>query len=250
MEDEIPRRPAHPAASANGAGGAPVERPLRTSEVLAETVRLYGDRFWAAVGLGVVSGGFFVAAGLVPELVAIPLLSVAVTCGWAAATRLVAGDSFSEAWSQVAVRAPALAVFTVTASLPFALAVSQLFLILFAVAWLALTGFSIPVAMVERPPEGQDFIHRLGFGLQRSIRLARAEYLHAVGVIAVLVIVYVVFALLLAGLLVGFAENSGGAALTLVTVVLAPFFFLGLAVLYYDQRARAEGRRPLAHEVP
>jgi hypothetical protein len=242
--NEAERQRVNVAASANGSGHGPIQRPLALSELLAETIRIYGDRFRAAIGLGLVFGAFFLAAGVVPELLAIPLLSIGFTLAWGASTRLVAGDTFSEAWAQVLRRAPLLAVFTVVASLPFALAVSQLFLILFAVAWLALVGFSIPVAVVERPPDDRDFVHRLAFGLQRSIQLARAEYFHAAGAIAALVIVYVVFGFLLAGLLVGFAENSGVAALTLVQIVLAPFFFLGVAVLYFEQRARAEGRKP------
>ena len=221
----------------------PVERPLNLGEVIAETIRVYGDRFRAAIGLGLVFGVVFVAVGFVPELIAIPLLALAMTAAWAAATRLVVGDGFGEAWGQVAVRAPALLVFTLVASLPFAVAVSQLVLIVFAVAWLALTGFAIPVAVAERPPDGRSFLHRLGFGLQRSIELARVEYFHAVGVIAALVIAYLVFGFLLGALLVGFAENGGLAAVALVQVVLAPFFFLGLAVLYFDQRARAVSSR-------
>ena len=39
--------------------------------------------------------------------------------------------------------------------------------------------------------------------------------------------------------LIGFADNGGIAAAALVQLVLAPFFFLGLCVLYYEQRARA-----------
>jgi hypothetical protein len=222
----------------------PVERPLNLGEVIAETIRVYGERFRQALGLGVVYSAVYVAVGYAPDLVAIPLLAIAITGAWAAATRLVAGDAFVEAWGQVAVRAPALLVFTLVASLPFALAVSQLELLLFAVAWLALAGFAIPVAVAERPENGQAFFQRLGFGLQRSIQLARLEYFHAVGVIAALVIAYIVFGILLGGLLVGFAENSGAAAGALVQVVLAPFFFLGLAVLYYEQRARRPvGRR-------
>jgi hypothetical protein len=220
----------------------PVERPLNLGEVFAETVRVYGDRFRAAIGLGLVYAVVYMASGYVPALLAIPLLAIAVTAAWAAATRLVAGDAFGEAWSQVVLRAPALLVFTLVASLPFALAVTQLVLILFAVAWLALTGFAIPVAVVERPEEEQSFFARLGFGLHRSIELSRVEYFHAVGVIAALVLAYLVFGILLGGLLVGFAENSGPAAGALVQVVLAPFFFLGLAVLYFEQRARVGAR--------
>ena len=39
--------------------------------------------------------------------------------------------------------------------------------------------------------------------------------------------------------LVGFAENGRLVSVALVQLVLAPFFFIGLSVLYYEQRARA-----------
>ena len=53
-------------------------------------------------------------------------------------------------------------------------------------------GFSIPVAMLEQDPEGKTWFDRLGYTLFRSVSLARAEYLHAMGISAALVIVYVV----------------------------------------------------------
>ena len=51
--------------------------------------------------------------------------------------------------------------------------------------------------------------------------------------------IYVFFGQLLVALLQGFADNGGLAATTLVQIVLAPFFFLGLSVLYFEQKARA-----------
>ena len=50
------------------------------------------------------------------------------------------------------------------------------------------------------------------------------------------------------GLLEGFADNGGLAATTLVQIVLAPFFFLGLSVLYFEQKARALYPRPAEAE--
>ena len=44
--------------------------------------------------------------------------------------------------------------------------------------------------------------------------------------------------------LVGFADNGRVIAAALVQVVLAPFFFIGLSVLYYEQRARAAVSSP------
>ena len=52
-------------------------------------------------------------------------------------------------------------------------------------------------------------------------------------------IINVVFNVLVAGLLIGLADNETRIAAALVQVVLAPFFFLGLSVLYFEQRARA-----------
>ena len=101
----------------------------------------------------------------------------------------------------VAAHALPLLVFTFVATLPFALALSQLVLVVVAVAWLAAIGFTIPVSVAEEPPEELDLLHRLGFDLRRSIELARAEYLHAVGVIAALVLLYVLLSIVLIGAL-------------------------------------------------
>ena len=113
-----------------------------------------------------------------------------------------------------------------------------------SVFWLALTGFAIPAVMVE-DEAGESWIDRLGRSMTRSLALARAEYLHAVGVIAALVFVYFLFGNLLAAALVGFADNRGVTTVFLVQLVLGPFFFLGLGVLFFDQRARAARARPV-----
>ena len=225
------------------------ERPLTLGEVFAETTRLYGDRVWAALALGGLSAAAFVGGVLVHPAVLVLAIAVAVTVGWAAATRLAAGDGLVEALGQVAVRAPLLLVFTVVATIPFALILTQNVVvtfavhILFAVAWLAATGFSIPVVMVERAPEEERGVQLLGWILRRSLALARAEFVHAVGVIAALAIAYFLLFVLLNGALRGFAEQAEVAAAALAQAVLAPFFCLGRAVLYFEQRARAVSSR-------
>jgi hypothetical protein len=130
----------------------------------------------------------------------------------------------------------------VIATLPLALAVVQALFAILAVLWLAAVGFSIPVAVAESSG-GLRGIHELGFGLRRSLELARAEYVHAAGTIAALVILVVLLVLVLFGALRGFAENGDVIAFVLALGVLAPFFYLGLAVLYFDQRARAISSR-------
>jgi hypothetical protein len=221
-----------------------INRPLGLSELLAETVRLYGHRFGAAIGLGLPTGGAFLASLVLPLALDIVVVGIAFTASYAAAARLTAGDPFWEAWAQVGLRLPILLVLMVVVAVPFAVALTQLFLLVPAVAWLGLTGFSIPVTMLERDPEEGNWFQRVGFTLSRALSLARAEPLHAIGIAAALVIVYVVLGIVLTGALVGFADNGRTIAAAIAQVILAPLFFLGLSVLYFEQRVRALSSRP------
>lgn len=218
---------------------SPPDQPLKLGELLAETIRIYGERLRAALGLGSVVGGAYLLAGVVPALLEVLVVSLAFTATYAAAARVVSGDSFVEAWAQVGVRAPVLVVLTFVVAVPFALAATYLLFLVLSALWLALVGFSVPVAMLEREGDRDGVFARIAYALDRSLRLARVEYLHAAGVVAALIGVYLVIGLLVSVALVGFAENSRLVAIALAQVVLAPLFFLGLSVLYYEQRARA-----------
>lgn len=219
---------------------SPVDRPLKLGELLAETIRVYGDRVRAALGLGAVIGGAYLLAAVVPAILEVLVVSLAFTGTFAAAARIVSGDSFAEAWAQVGVRAPVLVVLTFVVAVPFALAATYLFFLVLAALWLALVGFSVPVAMLERESAADGVFGRIAYALDRSLRLARAEYLHAAGVVAALIGVYLVVGILIGVALVGFADNGRLIAVSLAQLVLAPLFFLGLSVLYYEQRARAD----------
>lgn len=223
---------------------SPPDRPLPLGELLAETIRIYGERTRAAFGLGAVVAGAFLLARIVPSLLEVLVVALAFTAVYGAAARIVSGDSFAEAWAQVGVRAPVLLVLTFIVAVPFALAVGYLLLLVLAVLWLALSGFSIPAAMLEREGNRDGIFGRIAYALDRSLRLARTEYLHAAGIVAALVIAYVLFSVLISAALVGFADNGEVVAAALVQVVLAPLFFLGLSVLYYEQRARAAVSSP------
>ena len=218
-------------------GSALVDRPLGLGEVFAETVRLYGDRGAAALGVGGVLAAAIAVALKAPAIVDLVLLPLVFTACHAAAARLVGGDTFREAWAQVAVRGVALVPLAVLVWLPILVVLrflGILGLLPFA-AWLAFVGFSIPVAVLEHA------------GLRRAVAgtlaLARGEYLHAVGVAAALVAANLLVSIVLAGLLASVADNGGVAATALAQLVLAPFFFLGLGVLYFEQTARAVSSR-------
>jgi hypothetical protein len=221
-----------------------VDRPLGLSELFAETVRLYGHRFGAALGLGLPTGVAYLATLVTPLALDLVVVAVAFTASYAAAARLTAGDSFWEAWAQVGLRIPILVVLMVVVAVPFAVAVTQLFLIIPAVAWLGLTGFSIPVTMLERGAEEDSWFRRVGFTHSRALSLARAEPLHAIGIVAAFVIVYIVLGIVLASALIGFADNGREVAIAIAQVILAPIFFLGLSVLYFEQKVRALSSRP------
>jgi hypothetical protein len=216
-----------------------VDRPLGLGEILAETVRLYGDRFWAALALGVVYTGAIAAAGIVHDALYYLVAAFMVAAAYAGAARLAVGDSFGEAWAQVAVRLPVILVLALVVGLPFVLATSYLVFLLIAAAWIGLIGFSVPIAVLEREGEQASFAARVAYALERTLALARADALHAAGVAAALVLVNYVLAIVLGGALAGFGDNSRVVAVLLAQVVLAPFFFLGLAILYFEQKARA-----------
>jgi len=156
-----------------------VDRPLKLGELLAETVRLYGARLWAAAGIGAFLGGAVFAAGILGELVlVIAVIAPAFTVCYAVAVRIALGDPAGEAWAQVGLRAPVLAPLTIIVSLPFVLGIVDALILFFSVAWLSFVGLAIPVAMIERTPEGTSWFGQIGFALTRATDLARLEILH------------------------------------------------------------------------
>ena len=221
-----------------------INRPLGLGEILAETVRLYGERVWAALALGFVYTAAIAGAAIIHEALAFVVAAFMVPVAYAGAARLAVGDSFREAWGQVAVRLPVLLVLAVVVGLPFVLAASYLVFLLIAAAWIGLIGFAVPVAVLEREGEKSSFAAKIGYALERALALARADLLHAAGVAAALVLVNYLLAPVLAGALTGFGDNSRVVAVLLAQVVLAPLFFLGLAILYFEQKARAVSSRP------
>lgn len=215
-----------------------LDRPLRLGEVLASAVRLFGARPWPFIGLGAVEALAFLAASAVHWVPGVAILSLTFAFALAFVARIVAGDEVVLAGRRVAEAAPVLLALAFVVAVPFYLGfVLGLLLLVFAAGWLGLTAFAVPAAMLE-PVSRQDWLGRVAHALGRTRALAAAEYVHAVAVSAVLLVVYVLVSVALAAALAGYADNSRLAAQALAQVVLAPYFFLGLTVLYFDQRAR------------
>jgi hypothetical protein len=208
----------------------PLPPETRTvGQLVAETLRLYGRNVWAALALGIsVTAINQVSAGeetLVQVLVlaaGAPLMAASFT----AASALVGGVR-----PGVAELAGAVAVGTIV-FVPAAFL--SLVYVFPAIAWLALFGLVVPVLVIERLPV-------LG-ALRRAVTLARADFVHAFGSLATLVILFGLVKLTLVLLLRDLGDAGERIALGLGDLVLSPLLFLGGALLYVDQAARARVR--------
>jgi hypothetical protein len=210
---------------------APLPPGERTvGQLIAETIRAYGAHFWQALPLGLplavvdLAARRHVASGGLLLLAAAPFLSLA----YVRAVELVLA-----ARPGLRTRAAAVALGTVV-FVPAALLFTWFALL--AVAYLALVGLVVPVAVVERPRPLTAF--------RRAGELARADYVHAVGSLAALVVVFYVSRTVLVVLLQGQAKNTIDVAAFLADCVLAPLLLLGAAQLYGDQAARVGSARP------
>ncbi len=203
----------------------PEERTV--GQLIAETIRTYGDNFWRALPLGLpLALATPLAHGRSPNLQSLTVLALAPLIAFAYAVGCAVALG-----ARVTVTSYVLALL-VFLPVPFLL---RLY-VLPALAWLALFGLSVPAAMVEGLP------YRAA--LARARRLATADYVHALGSLAALVIVFFVSRLALIMLLQGQADNTIRVAAFLADLVLAPVMLLGAAMLYVDQAARVgTGRR-------
>jgi hypothetical protein len=209
---------------------APLPPERRTvGQLVAEAIRLYGNRFLRALPLGLLVGAANQLAldrGRVVTGLVLLLAAPFFTLAYAYATQLATG-----AKAPIRSWLVALAVGTVI-FVPAALLFP--WFALAGVLWLALFGLAVPAAVVE----GTSFVS----SFRRGLALGRADYVHAAGSLATLVIVFVLTRVALALLLESQAENTVRTALLLADTVLAPLLFLGSALLYVDQEARLRSR--------
>ena len=202
----------------------PAERTV--GQLVAETIRVYQGAFWSSLPLGLPVALLNQASFDRPTLVQAVLLALAaplMAASYARASVLVLRPGPAPTARLVLAVAVGSVVFVPAAFL-------ALLFVLPALAWLALLGLVVPVFVVE--PLG------VPAALRRAIALARADYLHALGSIATLVIVVYVTKLALVILLQGTGDQTIRAAVFLADLVLSPLLFLGSALLYTDQAAR------------
>ena len=199
----------------------PGERTV--GQLVAESIRFYGQSFWRVLPLGLVLAAVDQASvrePLVVQAVVFWLATPLFVAGYLWACRLVLG---------VPPTRTALIV-AILIWLPFP-ALRALF-VLPAVAWLAFVGLAVPAAMVEGLGVRDAFL--------RGRQLGLADYIHALGSLATLVIVVGLAANTLSVLLHTQGNSSARVALGLADLVLSPLLFVGAALLYADQAARVK----------
>jgi hypothetical protein len=198
-------------------------------QLVAESLRLYGRRVWPSLSLGLavaivnqVSAGRSTLTQTLVLAAAAPLMAAAYT----GASALVGEVSLEAAVAAKAILVGAV-VFVPAAFL-------SLLYVFPAVAWLALVGLVVPVLVIERLP--------VRAALRRAVALARADYVHAFGSLATLVLLFGLVKLTLVLLLRDLGDSGERVALGLADLVVSPLLFLGGALLYVDQAARAAVR--------
>jgi hypothetical protein len=205
----------------------PLPPETRTvGQLVAETIKLYRANFWPSLALGlslVVVNQVSAGRDTLAQVAILAAGSPLITGSYVGASAIVGGVRPGR---DVVVRA------LVVGTLVFIPAsFLTLLFVLPAVAWLALFGLSVPVIVIE--------LLGARAALRRALQLARADFTHALGSLATLVILFGLVKLTLALLLRDLGDSGERAALGLADLVVSPLLFLGAALLYVDQAARA-----------
>jgi hypothetical protein len=205
---------------------APLPPDQRTvGQLIAETIRAYGSRFWPALLLGL-------PVALADQFSVRQPASVQMFIYWAATPLFVV--AYIRAVNMLYGAAATLAAVAVAVLIYLPFPALRAVFILPGLAWFAFIGLAVPAAMIEK----------LSFreALVRGRQLGVADYVHSLGSLAALVIVVGVADSALSALLHTQSDNGVRVALFLADLVLSPLLFLGSALLYTDQAARVGSR--------
>lgn len=211
----------------------PLPPETRTvGQVVAEAIRLYGSSIRRALPLGLplaIADSLAYDRPIVDAILILVAASPLFTIAYAWASAHAAG-----------VRPPGgtwLRAFVLGTLVFLPAAFFFPWFALLSVAWLALLGLVVPVVVIENLPARA--------ALRRAVELCRADYVHALGSLATLVIVFFLTRLSLGFLLREQADNTLRTAVFVANLVVSPILFLGAALLYFDQAARV-GSAPRA----
>jgi hypothetical protein len=202
-------------------------RERTVGQLVAESIRLYGARFWATIPLGLPFVGLDVAS--FGHSVGVQTLLL-----WAFGPMLTAAYVYACTLT-AAERAPRRVLLSAYLTGLIVFVPFPVLLRLYVLPGLALfglVGLAVPAAVVER----------LGVraALRRGWQLGRADVVHAIGGMATLALVYGVSRYALLVLLHTQGSQAQNVAVVLADLVLSPLLFIGATLLYVDQAARVE----------
>jgi hypothetical protein len=211
----------------------PLPPETRTvGQLVAETLKLYGRNFWAALALGLGPAATAVGVTFIPGWWD---LGFVLTGGALLMTASYVGGVLIAADEKPPPRALVMGLlvgYLIFLPVPFLYSV----VILPAVVWLGFVGLAVPAALLEG--------RSLRDSLRRGFALFRADPIHAVGSLATLVIVSFLTATVLFVLLRGGSKIALSSAAFCSLVFISPILFLGTGLLYFDQAARVESGSP------
>jgi hypothetical protein len=210
-------------------------------QLVAETIRLYGERFWPSLALGVSVAALDAIVVPLPRLYQFAAAAgageILMTASYIGASVIVSGTRPPRRalWNGFLT---GVLVWPPAALLPLAFAffgniyIALLGFVVPSLAWLAYVGLAVPAAVIER------------IGVRRAIgrgmELSSVDFFHAFGSLGTLVFCYFLTRETLYFLLRGAARNEAYTAAFLADIVISPMLFLGAALLYVDQRARLD----------
>jgi hypothetical protein len=194
-------------------------------QVVAEAIKLYQARFWAALALGLpvaLIDQTMAGASILERIGLLAAASPLFSLAYAGACAIRQGERPPSGTWVTAV------VVGVVTFLPAAVFFG--WFVILAILWLGLAGHAVPAVMAER----------IGIvaSLRRTVQLARADYVHAAGSFAALAILFGLTRSALGLLLHNQADTAVRVAIFLADVVLSPLLFLGAAIVYVDLDAR------------
>jgi hypothetical protein len=202
----------------------PAERTV--GQFVGETIRAYGDNFWRALPLGLplaIADQLSVHHHQVVQILVFLAVGPLIVAAYIRACGLV-----------LHVR-PTVVAFLVGGLIYLPFPALRAIVILPGIAWFALIGLAVPVALVERSSFRESLV--------RGRQLGMTDYAHALGSLAILVIVVGLGEEALTAALRTQGDNSQRVALFASDLVLSPLLYLGGALLYVDQAARVGSRR-------
>lgn len=204
----------------------PAERTI--GQLVAETIRFYGDHFWPSLRLGLAPAIAAVVGANVSRRTTL-ILSPAVFGPLLSATFVYASTLVLE-------RRPAQRRLVVAWLAGWLAFVPVPFLVLAYIVpglvWVVALVLLVPVLVAEEVA--------VRGAVSRAWLLARADLVHEAGSLLTLGIVVFLTQAVLAFVLRGFGDTTEWIAYSLASVVVSPLLFVGAALLYVDQSARVQ----------